>query len=188
MPRPSRINVADGTYHVTSRGNRGGEIYLDDRDRHWFLLLLDAVAVRLGWRCHAYCLMTNHYHLVVETPRANLSERMHRLNGRYARWFNFCHELEGHLFQERFHAVLVQSDAHLLELSRYLSLNPVRAGLCPAPSAWAWSSHAAMLGQVTPPAALAVDRVLGFFGPDRARARRAYSRFVGDGVVRRPAV
>jgi putative transposase len=131
MPQPRRIPQAEGPFHVTARGNRGQAIFVEDRDRARFMDVLARVSTELGWRLHAYCLMTNHYHLVLDTPRLNLSSGMQRLNAAYAQWFNRHHELSGHLFRHRFYAGLVASDSHLLELMRYLALNPVRGGpLC----------------------------------------------------------
>jgi putative transposase len=186
LPRPPRIDAADCTHHITSRGNRRQEIFFDDIDRRRFLGLLDGISANLGWRLHAFCLMTNHYHLVVETRQPNLSRGMHRLNGMYARWFNWRHGFDGHVFQGRFHAVLVDNEAHLLELSRYQALNPVRAGLCASPSAWPWGSYRAVAGLAQPPPFLAVDRVLTYFGRDRQRAQQAFRTFVNDAAHSRP--
>jgi putative transposase len=124
--------------------------------------------------------MPNHYHLVVETANGDLSIGMHRLNSGYAHRFNDCHGLSGHLFQGRFHSVLVESDWHLLELSRYLALNPVRAGLCKSPLEWPWSSYAAVAGAASPPSFLAAERLLAHFGADRDWARRTLRWFVRD--------
>jgi putative transposase len=175
--------VPNGVYHVTARGNRGERIFRKDDDSEQFLRTLADVVPRFGWRCHAYCLLPNHFHLVIETPHANLSAGMHRLNGRYAAWFNRRHAFEGHVFQRRFHAVLVESEWHLLELARYVTLNPVRAGLCDAPSQWRWSSYGATVGATAIPAFLDVDRVLAHFGSTRARAQRNLARFVADGLL-----
>ena len=142
--------------------------------------MLGTVVQRRGWRCHAYCLMPNHYHLLVETPRPDLSKGMQYLNARYAEWFNWRHELDGHLFQGRFHSVLVESDWHLLELARYLVLNPVRAGLCDTPVQWAWSSYGAVLGTIPRPPFLTLEWLLGRFGSEPTRARAAFARFVAD--------
>lgn len=183
VPRPPRSFVPHGVYHVTARGNRRQEIFLAEGDWIRFLNLLGRVAGEHRWSCLSYCLMPNHYHLVMETPNADLSAGMHRLNGRYARWFNERHGFNGHVFQSRFYAVLVESDAHLLELGRYLPLNPVRARLCRHPSAWPWSSYRALAGASRPPAFLHVDRLLGHFGADLERARRAFRLFVRDAVT-----
>ena len=180
MARPPRLQLAGGIYHVTSRGNRRQEIFTDDRDRLRFLVLLDQVANRVGWVGHAYCLMPNHFHLVVETPSPTLSAGLQWLNGTYAQWFNWRHRKDGHLFQGRFHSVLVETDPHLLELSRYTVRNPVRARLCASPIDWPWSSCRAMLGLAPPADFLAVRRVLGHFGTDLDRARRAFHTFVHD--------
>ena len=178
MARPLRINVPNGIYHVTSRGNRRQPIFLDDPDRELFLGMVAALGVRRHWRCHGYCLMPNHYHLVIETPHADLSPGMQFLNGGYADHFNFRHGTDGHLFQGRFHAVLVESDPHLAELARYLALNPVRAGLAATARAWRWSSYPAIADGRSSPRFVDVQRVLGLFGRDVPRARRAFVRFV----------
>lgn len=180
MPRAPRVLVEGGIYHVIARGNRRQEIFTDDRDRIRFLALLDDVAHRLDWLGHAYCLMPNHFHLVIETPGRTLSTGLQRLNGSYAQWFNWRHHKDGHLFQGRFHSVLIETDAHLLELSRYTVQNPVRARLCASPSDWPWSSCRAMLGLARPARFLAIGRVLGHFGPDPHRAHRAFHSFVHD--------
>lgn len=186
MPRPPRVNVANGVYHVTARGNRKQPICLEDDDYRLILRLLDNVAGRQRWHCLAYCLMTNHYHLVLRTPNADLSVGMHRLNSAYAHWFNERHGFAGHVFQKRFHAVLVESDSHLLELSCYLALNPVRAGLCSDPRAWRWSSYNAMLGAPKAVACLAVEEALSYFAREPEQARKAFERFVGDRVAHAP--
>jgi putative transposase len=180
MPRPHRPQIADGIYHLTARGNRRQPIFLDDDDRRKFLDLLGIVVLGRGWHCHAYCLMPNHYHLVVQTPNPDLSRGMQHLNARYAEWFNWRHGVDGHLFQGRFHSVLVESDWHLLELARYLVLNPVRARLCEGPADWAWSSYGPALGTIERPPFLTLDWLLGRFGSDRDGARAAFARFVAD--------
>ena len=182
MPRPPRISIANGIYHVTARGNRLQPIYLDDEDDRLFLGLLDKVAARHEWHCLSFCLMTNHYHLALRTPNANLSIGMQWLNGEYARWFNERRGFKGHVFEKRFGGVLVETDAHLLEVFRYLALNPVRAGLCAEPHEWRWSSYKAMLGARRELACLAVDEALGYFGPEAERARTAFERLVEDGL------
>ena len=135
-------------YHVTSRGNAQSDIYLDDSDRETFLITLSEVATRFGWICHAYCLMSNHYHLVIETPKANLALGMRQLNGVYTQRFNRTHHRVGHVFQGRYKAILVERDAYLLELSRYVVLNPVRAKMVNDVSQWPWSSYRATAGMV----------------------------------------
>ena len=186
MPRRPRTNYPGAITHVTARGNRRQPIYLDDKGYRIFLAVLEAVSRGRGWRCHAYCLMPNHYHAVIETPDGDLSTGMQYLNSRYAEWFNRRFALDGHLFQGRFYSVLVGSDWHLLELSRYLSLNPVRAGLCSSPAEWRWSSYRAVAGLASAPAFLDVDRALGLFGNSPEIARPIFHKFVHD-TLRPPA-
>ncbi len=181
MPRTTRPRFAGALYHVTSRGNRGDPILQDSRERRRFLAILSQTVDRFRWRCFAYCLMTNHYHLVVMTPEPNISEGMHQLNNVYARWFNWRHGYEGHLFQRRFHASLIESDWHLLEASRYVVLNPVRAGLVRRPADWEWSSYRATVGDPRDTSTIAVEELLKFFGRRPAVARRAFRAFV-DGA------
>jgi REP element-mobilizing transposase RayT len=184
MARPLRIELTGGLYHVTGRGDRREAIFRDDQDRQDWLALMDSVCARFNWRCHAYCEMGNHYHFVVETPDANLSKGMRQLNGVYTQQFNRRHGLVGHLFQGRFKGILVERNAYLLELSRYVVLNPVRAGMAPEASAWAWSSFRAMIGLEPAPAWLETDWVLEQFGGERRQAQAAYAAFVADGIGR----
>jgi REP element-mobilizing transposase RayT len=186
MPRPPRIQFPGAVYHVTSRGIRKQPIFLDDADRVRFLDLLTLVVVRSAWRCHTYCLMTNHVHLLVETPKGNLSLGMCLLNGLYARRFNGRYGFEGHLFDKRFGAVLVEGESHLLELARYIVLNPVRAGLCADPGDWPWSSYLATIGAVNRPPLLSISWLLGSFGSNVDAARAAFRRFVRDGLAQPP--
>jgi REP element-mobilizing transposase RayT len=184
VPRPLRLQVAGGVFHVTARGNRRQPIFTTDRDRAYFLALLRVICGRLGWRCHAYCLMTNHYHLLIETPNGDLSKGLHWLNFRYAQWFNLQHEYSGHLFQGRFHSVLVESNVHLIELARYIVLNPVRGGLCARPQDWRWSSYRVFAHSHVRPTFVHVDWLLGQFGRDAERARTRYRQFVEEGIPR----
>ncbi|HJP54023.1 MAG: transposase [Rhodospirillales bacterium] len=181
MARPLRIEYPGAVYHLTARGNAREDIFLDDGDRRLFLDLLAETIARFRWLCHAYCLMGNHYHLLIETPEANLSRGMRHLNGVYTQRFNRTHGRVGHVFQGRYKAILVERDAHLLELCRYLVLNPVRAGMVRSARNWRWSSHRAMAGQVAAPEWLATDWLLARFGRRAAPARAAYRRFVIDG-------
>jgi putative transposase len=127
-------------HHVYARGNRKQRIYLDDRDRVAYLRLLGLVVRERGWRCLAYCLMSNHLHLLVETPQPNLGAGMESLQGGYARGFNRRHGRTGHLFERRYGAVRIRSDAQLWWVVRYIAMNPVEAGLCARPEEWRWSS------------------------------------------------
>jgi len=145
-----------------------------------FLSTLGGVVTERGWHCHCYCLMPNHYHLLVDTPRGDLPEGMRDLNSSYATRFNTAHELTGHVFQGRYGSQLVRNDPHALEVSRYIPLNPVRARLRTRPEEWPWSSYRATAGIVRPPPWLTVDGVLRWFG-ERADAQRRYRAFVAEG-------
>ena len=182
MTRPLRLEFAGAICHVTARGDRQEEIYLDDTDRVGYLELLGEVCGRFNWTLHAYCLMTNHYHLIVETPDANLSIGMRQLNGVYTQRFNRRHRRVGHVFQGRYHAVLVQKETYLLELTRYVVLNPVRAGMVAEPGHWPWSSYGAMLGLVPTPTWLETDWLLAQFATARSDAVHRYQHFVREGV------
>ncbi len=186
MARPLRIEFPGALYHVTTRGDRRETVYEDDADRERFLALLGEVVGAFNWVVHAYCLMDNHYHLLVETPDGNLSRGMRQLNGVYTQWSNRRHGRTGHLFQGRYKAVLVDADEYLLELTRYVVLNPVRAGMVRAPGDWPWSSYRATQGDVPCPPWLAADAVLSHFGSRRSRARAAYAKFVAEGVGATP--
>lgn len=182
MARPLRIEFEGGLYHVTSRGDGQEDIYLSDDDRLLWLALFAEVCQRFNWICHAYCLMSNHYHLLIETPDANLSRGMRHLNGVYTQRFNVAHARVGHVFQGRFKAIVVDRDAYLLELSRYVVLNPVRAHMVAHASDWPWSSYLAMVGQVAQPVWLNTDWVLSQFGANDADRVQAYTRFVDAGA------
>lgn len=183
MARPPRHLVSGGVYHVMSRGNRREPIFLADGDRILFLELLTQIVRRRRWSVYGYCLMDNHYHLVVETPEPDLPSGMRCLNSEYAQWFNRFHGFVGHLFQGRYRALLVESDWHFLELARYMALNPVRAGLCGRPEEWPWGSYRAFVSGADEHF-LATDKLLRFFGHEAARARAVLQRFVEDDVVR----
>jgi putative transposase len=181
MARPLRIQYEGALYHITSRGNAGAKIFQTDGDPLEFLDVLGRVVSRFGWVCHAYCLMSNHYHLLVETPAPNLSKGMQLLNGIYTQRFNRVTKRSGHIFQGRFKAILVEKESHLLELARYIVLNPVRARLVRSARDWPWSSYRATAGQAEAPELLTLDWILSQFGADRASAMRAYRRFVSRG-------
>jgi putative transposase len=152
-----------------------------DPDRQVFLATLAAAVGEYAWRCHAYCVMETHYHLLLETPRANLPEGMQWLNGTYGTRFNAAHDGSGHVFQGRYDARLIRSHPHALEVSRYIPLNPLRAGRCAEPSQWPWSSFRAMIGAARAPRFLSTATVLGWFGTGEA-ARHAYRTFVLGGA------
>jgi putative transposase len=184
MARPLRIEFPGAVYHVTSRGNAREAIYLTQNDRKLFLKILEDTVEKFNWICHAYCLLTNHYHLLIETPDGNLSRGMRQLNGVYTQSFNRRHNRVGHVFQGRFKAVLVQKDTHLLELCRYIVLNPVRGGIADTPADYEWSSYRATVGQDQKAGCLFTDWLLSQFGDTREKSRRAYKRFVLAGMDR----
>lgn len=171
-------------YHVTARGDRQEAIYEDDQDRRVYLEILGDVVERFRWICYAYCLMGNHYHLVIETLEGNLSKGMRQLNGVYTQVSNRRHRRVGHIFQGRYKAILVDQDAYWLEVSRYVVLNPVRAGMVKEPGSWQWSSYNATVGVQSPPDWLKVDGLLAQFGQKRGFARRRYKSFVEQGIGR----
>lgn len=177
IARPPRIELPHGIFHVVARGNERKAIYRDATDRERFLETLALGCERYRWRALAYCLMTNHYHLLVQTPEANLARGMRHLNGVYAQRFNRRHGRGGHLFQGRYQAILVQEDEHLLAAVLYLVRNPLRARMCEQVGEWPWSSHAATIG-LRPPGFLAVDRLLAYFGERRHEARARYLALV----------
>jgi putative transposase len=184
VPRPPRIAPAGGIFHITARGNRRQAIFIDDADRRSFLRLFEATVARFGCTCHAYCLMGNHVHLLIELADPNLSEGMQWLFGRYGQDFNWRHGFDGHLFQGRFKSETVESNWHLLELSRYIANNPVHARLCETAADWPWSSYRAAVGDVPTPRFLRVDWLLEQFGHTVESRRSAYAAFVADGAVR----
>jgi REP element-mobilizing transposase RayT len=169
---------------VTSRGNARDDIFDDDMDRRAFLECLGKVVQRFHWLCHAYCLMDNHYHLVIETPEANLAKGMRQLNGIYTQRYNRRHRAVGHLFQGRYKAILIQKESHLQEVCRYVVLNPVRAKAVEKVEEWKWSSYSGTAGLATCPSWLTVDWVLSQFGKNRQQASSLYRRFVREGIAR----
>lgn len=145
MPRSPRIDIAGAIHHVHARGNNRQAIFGDEGDRHAYLALLEGIVLRYGWNCLTYCLMTNHVHLLIETPEPNLADGMRDLHGKYARYFNERHGAVGHLFQRRYGSELITDERYLATVVAYIALNPVAAGLCKRPEAWPWSSHRATL-------------------------------------------
>jgi len=181
MARPLRLEFAGALYHVTSRGDHREDIFLCDEDRNEWLDVLGTVCSRFNWVVHAYCQMSNHYHLLLETVDGNLSGGMRQLNGLYTQRFNQRHGLVGHLFQGRYKAILVQKESYLLELSRYVVLNPLRANMVQSLEEWHWSSYLIVTGQMSPPSWLDTDWVLSQFAPQRSEAIFAYRQFVMAG-------
>lgn len=182
MSRPLRLELPGGLYHVTSRGDRREDIYLNDTDREAWLETLAQCCERYNWAIHAWCQMNNHYHMVVETAEGNLSAGMRQLNGVYTQQVNHRHNRVGHVFQGRFKGVLIERDSYLLELARYVVLNPVRAGMVKHTRQWKWSSYRAMVGTAECPPWLQIDWLLGQFGARRARQIERYIEFVQEGV------
>lgn len=180
MARPLRNFVEGGVYHVNSRGVDGLVIFRDDADREKFLQLVEKVVLERGWSCLGYCLMDNHFHLLLRTPLPDLAAGMQYINGQFARWFNLRHGRTGHLFQGRYHHEAVENDEHLLEVARYIPLNPVRAGMCGRAGEWRWSSHNAVVGKAKAKWLDIKDLLARFaarFGGDPA-SPRTYARFV----------
>ena len=188
MARPLRLEHPGAVWHITSRGNNRGNIYLGDEDHLMFLSIFAEAVRRFRWIVHAYTLMTNHFHLVLETPEPTLSRGMKWMNGKYAQWFNRRHERSGHLFQGRFKGFLVEKESYLLTLIRYVALNPVRAGMVKRPEEYPWSSYRATAGYEPVPTWLTTDWALGPFGPDLPTQRSGYRQFIdeGAGITRSP--
>jgi REP element-mobilizing transposase RayT len=183
MARQLRITYEGAVYHVTARGNEQRAIVRDDRDRQEWRRTLAQMVEHYRVVCHAWVLMDNHYHLLLETPTPNLSRAVRHLNGVYTQRFNRRHQRVGHLFQGRFKALLVEREAYLLELCRYLVLNPVRAHMVRYPGDWAWSSYRATAGEEAAPTWLHTEGILTQFGRTGSAARAAYRRFVAEGIT-----
>lgn len=180
MARKPRVHYPGALYHVTLRGNAGQAIFFDDRDQTRFYFLLQEGTERFRHRIHAFCLMSNHVHLAIQVADIPLSRIIQNLSFRYTRWINWRRSRSGHLFQGRYKAVLVDADAYLLELTRYIHLNPVRAGMVKEPEDFPWSGHCGYLGGEVIPW-LTTDWVLSQFSKKESTARRAYGRFIQDG-------
>lgn len=182
MARPLRIQFPHAVYHVTARGNERKAIVRDDDDRRRFVHTLAQMVEQFNVLLHAWVVMDNHYHLVVETPQANLSSAIRHLNGVYTQAVNRRHRRVGHLFQGRYTAILIEKEAYLVELCRYVVLNPVRAGMVRHPTDWPWSSYRATAGDAPAPPWLTVDWVLGQLGSGRHQAQATYRQFVKEGI------
>ena len=186
MSRPLRLEFPNALYHITSRGDRREDIYDDDSDREKFLEVFASVITQFNWVCYAYCLMDNHYHLLVQTPDGNLSKGMRQLNGIYTQAYNRKHHKTGHLFQGRYKGILVDKDAYLLELSRYIVLNPVKAHMVAQAKHWKWSSYRAMTVETLVPGWLTIDTLLLHFSKQRKTAIKKYKAFVKEGLNNGP--
>jgi putative transposase len=183
VARPLRVLFPGALYHVFARGNERRPIFGDESDYNRFLTLVESTLARHGWLCHSYCLMTNHYHLLVETPRANLPAGMRHLNGCYTQYFNRRRERVGHLFQGRYMSVLVEEESGLLPVVRYIARNPVRAGMCNRPEEWRWSSYAATIGEEPAPAWLATNWLVEQLGGTREQARQRLRAYVESEAI-----
>jgi putative transposase len=182
MPRPLRIQAPGAQYHVTSSGNTARTLFRGDKERTDFLDMVGDLVAGRGWVCRSYCLLSTHYHLLVETPEPDLAAGMQYLNGRYGQRVNWRRGEKGHVFAARYDSVLVEGDGHRLELYRYIALNPVRAGLVENPEDWRWSSYAALLDLAPSPAFLDVAGALQDFAEATDSARTRLRTFVVDGL------
>jgi len=180
MARPLRIEYPGAVYHVTSRGNERKAIFRTNADREAFLAFLGKTVNRFGWSLIAWVLMTNHFHLVIQTPEPNLSRGMHWLNGSYAGWFNHGHKRWGHLFGGRFKAFIIEKDAYFAEVLRYVVLNPVRAKMVEGPEKYRWSSYRATAGLEAPPEWLDTSAALSPFGGVSEAGSANYRTFVAE--------
>ena len=180
MGRQLRIEYPGAYYHVTARGNERKDVFKSAKDREKFLAYLESAVFRYGAAIHAYCLMTNHYHLLLETPRGNLSQVMQHINGAYTNYYNAKRRRSGHLFQGRYRAILVDADAYAMELSRYIHLNPVRAGMCAMADEYPWSSYRDYIGRRAVPGWLAMTFILGLTGASNEAAQKSYRQFVDE--------
>ena len=178
MARPLRIEYADAFYHITSRGNERKDIFKTRKDREQFLSYLESAAERYNAVIHAYCLMNNHYHLLLQTPLGNLSQIMRHINGAYTTYYNVKKQRTGHLLQGRYKALLVDMDAYAQELSRYIHLNPVRAGIVERPEEYLWSSYRYYINMDSKPKWLHTGFILSYFNRVIGKAQREYRRFV----------
>ncbi len=182
MARPLRVEYEGAFYHITARGNEKASVFRDNRDYDRFLDLLGRMHERYGILVHAYVLMTNHYHLLMETPRGNLVATMHDLNTAYTNYFNRKYERVGHLLQGRYRSILVEKDAYLLELSRYIHLNPVRARIVRFLEQYPWSSYGAYKSSKTSQEWLFTREILGQMDGNVRKARKGYRQFVEQGL------
>jgi len=181
MARPLRVEYPGALYHITARGNVRQSIFLGPEDRNKFLGTLNSVINRTDWICHSYVLMDNHYHLLTETPKPNLSRGMRQLNGVYTQYFNRQHHRVGHLFQGRFKSLLVEKDSYLLDLCRYLLRNPIRSKLVRRPEDYHWSSYKALIGREKCPEFLKTEWIISQFDEDKDRAVKQFKKYIASG-------
>lgn len=186
MARSLRIEYPGALYHITSRGDGQENIFLSDDDRALFIILLSELCARCNWICYAFCLMSNHYHLLIETPQGNLSKGMQLLNGIYTQKFNKSHNRVGHVFQGRYKGILVEKDCYLLELSRYIILNPVRANMVETAADWNWSSYNNTISQPSRLPWLSTELILNLFSSNLSIAVKKYKDFVNEGMGAKP--
>ena len=184
MARPLRIQFPGAFYHVTARGNERKAVFKSKRDREKFLEYLESATDRYQAVIHCFCLMDNHYHLLLETPAGNLSQIMHHVNGAYTTYFNVKRARSGHLFQGRYKAIVIEKDEYAKELSRYIHLNPVRGKIVQAPEQYAWSSYRFYIGREKAPPWLQHRFILGYFGRSIKVAQKGYEEFVAELVER----
>jgi putative transposase len=182
MPRAARIDIPGLIYHVTNRGVKQLPIFHYDRDRQQFLRFLSRTCLKFPFRLHAYCLMTNHYHLLLQTLEGSLSQTMHYFNSLFAGWFNDRYKEVGHIFQGRFHSIPVEEDAYFKVVSRYIHLNPVRAGMVKRPEDYPWSNYSRLI-RGEPDGLVDPQFLLDYFMGDPSARREKYKRFVEEGMI-----
>ena len=181
MSRPLRIECPSAWYHIMNRGRRAENVFLDKEDYEWFLELLKDSSEMWNVRTAACCLMPNHYHLLIQTPDANLSRFMRHVNGVYTQRFNRFHGCDGHLFRGRFKSILVDKDAYLLQLVRYIHRNPLEVGIVGKLDSYEWSSHKAYVSRAKKWGWLSKNYVLCMLTEEKRRQGQAYRQFVAEG-------
>jgi len=177
-----RNALPEAIYHVMSRGNRKQDIFLSSLDREIFIHLVETAVTDFSWKCHSYCIMTNHYHLLIETTTGGLSDGMHMINSGYSGAFNKRYQKNGHVFQGRFRSRLIKDDADFLTVVRYMALNPVKAGLAVDPVGWKWSSYGALAGNRSNAGFLDVDLVRSFFASPGNDGNDGYRAFIAERI------
>jgi putative transposase len=182
MARPLRVEFPGALYHITSRGNKKLDIFEDSEDRELFLRILGRTIRVNNWICYAYCLMNNHYHLLIETPEGNLSDGMRDLNGIYTQEYNKRHETTGHIYEGRYKSFIIESEPYLLQVARYIVLNPVRAEIASSPEEWVWSSYLGMLDSKKSKHYIDKKKILSYFKNSKTDGRNEYRKFIYEGV------